>query len=378
MISHFLLSVSKKLWLLGIFAPFLCAQPTVQLSGDVSGLDKGMVFLGYIENAAHRIQEIGTGKQSPAHLVSGLKGNVKRIPLENGAFETTLTADSTDLLLVVFYEGEKQSVPSLMTLNEAKIHLNATVGEWEARINAFPVEITTSHQGNSIELAKIASADTTLTPDKAFLAKWEMVKHKENLWAMYGLDGATTHLSETQLDSLMATTPDGVFETAYRAIYTYQKPTQVGGILPEFTAIDPNGNTFQWSDFRGKYVLLEIWASWCVDCRKEHPDIERLYQKYKDKGFEVVGISNDDEPEWREALERDKQSWKQGYKAQMVHAEDQTVEQGEFQLSPLERRLSVQAFPTLILVDKEGKILYRGYEYVLPEIEAKLQQILSE
>lgn len=84
----------------------------------------------------------------------------------------------------------------------------------------------------------------------------------------------------------------------------------VGSIAPDFEQPDENGKMVKLSDFRGKYVLVDFWASWCVPCRKENPNVVKAFQAYKDKGFTILGVSLDDKKEnWLKAIKDDGLNW---------------------------------------------------------------------
>jgi thiol-disulfide isomerase/thioredoxin len=80
-----------------------------------------------------------------------------------------------------------------------------------------------------------------------------------------------------------------------------------GAMAKDFATVDIDGNQLKLSDYKGKYVLLDFWASWCVPCRKGNPHLKELYAKYKSKGIEFVGVSDDDraEAKWKEAVAKD-------------------------------------------------------------------------
>ena len=90
------------------------------------------------------------------------------------------------------------------------------------------------------------------------------------------------------------------------------KITAVGAVAPDFTQNDPKGNPVKLSDFRGKYLLIDFWASWCRPCREENPNVVKAYQQYKNKNFEILGVSLDNStPAWEAAIEKDELTWPQ-------------------------------------------------------------------
>jgi peroxiredoxin len=90
--------------------------------------------------------------------------------------------------------------------------------------------------------------------------------------------------------------------------------TAIGSAAPDFTQNDPEGNPVKLSDFRGKYLLLDFWASWCGPCRRENPNVVKAYERYKDKNFEILGVSLDNpgnRERWLSAIQSDGLTWKQ-------------------------------------------------------------------
>ncbi len=88
--------------------------------------------------------------------------------------------------------------------------------------------------------------------------------------------------------------------------------TRIGQKLPEISLKDKNGKTVNLSDLQGKVVLIDFWASWCKPCRAQAPRLAKLYEKYKDQGFEILGVSiDDDQNKWKQAISEDKMTWMQ-------------------------------------------------------------------
>lgn len=125
------------------------------------------------------------------------------------------------------------------------------------------------------------------------------------------------------------------------------KAVQIGQPAPDFTINNIKGEAVSLKDFKGKYVLLDFWASWCAPCRNENPNVVKAYQNFKGRNFTVVGISLDkDKSAWTQAISQDKLTW--------THL-------GEFQdfEGPTVRLYQVEAIPSSFLIDPDGKIIAR-------------------
>lgn len=141
--------------------------------------------------------------------------------------------------------------------------------------------------------------------------------------------------------------------------------TAVGNTFTDLKAKDPEGKEAALSDYagKGKYVLVDFWASWCPPCREEMPKLVELYAKYKDKDFEIVGISLDKEGEaWKNGINKLNITWPQ-------------ISDLKYWDSALSAAYGVNGIPHLLLIDKDGKIIERGLN--ANEMAAKLAELIK-
>jgi peroxiredoxin len=141
------------------------------------------------------------------------------------------------------------------------------------------------------------------------------------------------------------------------------KLTTPGAEAPNFTMMDVNGKPVSLKDLRGKLVLLEFWASWCSPCRAENPNLKAQYQLYKDKGFEILGVSLDnDKKKWEDAIAKDDIPW--------IHVSDLKGWSNEAGII-----YGVSGVPAGFLIGPDGKII--GNDLRGEKLNNKLAELLK-
>ena len=141
-------------------------------------------------------------------------------------------------------------------------------------------------------------------------------------------------------------------------------PTAIGAMAPDFVENDADDHPVKLSDFKGKYVLLDFWASWCGPCRAENPNVVKAFYKYKDKGFTVLGVSLDQpgkKDAWLAAIKKDGLSWTQ-------------VSDLKFWNNAVAKLYGIMAIPQNFLIDPRGRIV--GKNLRGEALEKKLEEVL--
>lgn len=142
--------------------------------------------------------------------------------------------------------------------------------------------------------------------------------------------------------------PASRYTQALLARRALQRATAVGALAPDIQLAGVDGKVVPLSSLRGKYVLIDFWASWCAPCRAENPSAVRLYDAYHSKGFEIYGVSLDqDRAKWQQAIQADGLRWTQ-------------VSDLRGWQSVAGQAYGVQAVPTTVLIDPQGRIVAKN------------------
>jgi len=144
---------------------------------------------------------------------------------------------------------------------------------------------------------------------------------------------------------------------------TPQSNFEIGSTVPDIKLPNPDGDSLSLSDFKGKFVLLDFWASWCRPCREENPNLIAAYKKYNSKEFEILQVSVDKTKDvWLKAIKEDKLKWNHVIDMQTKPNSPAVV-------------YNIQSIPTNFLLDKEGKIIAKNLRG--QDLEKKLAEIIK-
>jgi peroxiredoxin len=217
----------------------------------------------------------------------------------------------------------------------------------------FPLYGELNARNDSIGLKKLSVIFDSLRLDDITKAKKYFESHNNSLLSLYAFnrfasfsgDYSTLGQDFNKLPVWAKESPDG---KSIRAKINGATSTKIGATAKDFEQRSFTGNVVRLSDYKGKYVLLDFWASWCGPCRKEHPGLLKAYEIFKTKNFEIISISLDNNKQaWVKAIEKDGLLW--------PNISDLKGMQNEVAIL-----YGVQSIPANFLINPDGKIINIG------------------
>jgi thiol-disulfide isomerase/thioredoxin len=338
------------------------------LHGNIAGLDTGWVFLYHPGDGptdsvviSHGQFEFAGSVSEPefCHLLFRWSGNqVHSIGffLQGGAVSLTGKKDSIDNLVVSGASIQEEYVQF-----EKK---EASLADWTSWESAYK--------------AAEAAKNKTMTDSLMAVAK-EISNRQKQLAKDYAVANPSSYVAVEEVRNYFSYNPDA---DKLQGIYNGFSPeikdskegkllkktldaallTGVGRPAPAFVQANAKGKPITLSSFKGQYVLVDFWASWCGPCRMENPNVLKSYRQYHPKGFTVLGVSLDDEKgKWLEAVRKDGLPWMQ-------------VSDLKGWKNAVAVLYGVEGIPMNYLVDKEGKIVAKGLRG--DDLDKKLEEFL--
>lgn len=308
------------------------------------GLD--FVTLSDLENTyvllAKSGEEIEIDFGNNLYEVNRFKGSLSSEKFQEVNLRTITLNQEREKLNKRFQQGE-------LSQEEAMAEYNAINESWQDYARSF--------------VDQNPSSPAILAVLSAFHPIEDIDIYRQSVTALKPVMGQSDYVKRLEQQLLQNEAQAAQYERQKKIEAEREKLLRVGKEAPEIALPDPNGKEIKLSSLKGKYVLVDFWASWCKPCRAENPNVVAAYKKYKNKGFEILSVSLDkSKGAWTNAIAADNMNWK--------HVSDL-----KFWNSEAAQTYGVNSIPFTLLLDPEGKIVAKNLRG--PALHNKLEELLN-
>lgn len=370
--------MKKILGLITVLVAFSCApkkEEGFKVSGTLKGFEDGeTVYINQVSNSGRMVPvdstSIKEGKfeislpkvESSDYSVitfSDTRGNILllseneaiTVEAEKGKLqERKLSGGKVNAIFSTFYDRVIELANQQRELSEQNQKARVE-GDYQEQVRLSKVNDSLQKAQKELRLEYVKKDPQSLVN---IMAIAELMNMQEKPKTLYGyFKELTPQLKESRLGKLIQENLEESLATT----------NEVGDEVEDFSAPSPEGTPLSLKKNLGKVTLLDFWASWCKPCRYENPNVVRVYNKYHDKGLEIISISLDrDKNKWLKAIETDQMAWKH-------------ISNLKFWQEPIAKRFGVRSIPATFLLDENGVIIAKNLRG--QALEDKISEVLQ-
>lgn len=322
-----------------------------KIAGSITGIDSGLVYLQKREAGEWKIidsAKITSGKfafhgniESPELWYLSVKNTKVYVPffVENSDMTVAILADSLEGTAINGSLSQKVYENYLKQMKPLNQEMNAIYLDYKNAKEAND-EVAMAKADSMYEVIEGRQKEQILDFAK---------ENNSSVVAPYLIYRNSYLFGLPELEEVTLTMDTNLNNSIYLQELNKQvailKAVQVGQPAPDFTQADTAGNPLTLSSLKGKILLIDFWASWCVPCRAENPNVVEAWKRYHEKGFDILGVSLDrDREKWIEAIKTDHLTWNQVSDLQFWNNEASSL-------------YGIRSIPSNVLVDQEGIII---------------------
>jgi peroxiredoxin len=394
--------IKRTLWLALSTSLIVSCQTKKKGSFNVSGTFKNADKLAAVEGPISKVYllEVANGKDQPVILDSA------KIPVSSGSFNLSASTKAQGIFELAF-GNNALAVPIINDAQEIKVNVDlgkkddfyevsgseassqlkdliTIFGKKNFEVERTMADLDSVKQANaadSVVLTATNKKNAAIQELNTYLKQFINTNNNATISAL-ALGWSSRSFSKAEFESSLADLlkkyPDNAVVLSLKQNYDQQMAQMaererqqqsnngnswIGKPAPELSLPDVNGRAVSLASYKGKYVLVDFWASWCGPCRAENPNVVKVHDEFKGKNFAILGVSLDKEKDaWQKAIREDKLAWTQ-------------LSDLKFWGSKAVEIFKFEGIPFNVLIDPQGKVVAESLRG--EELESKLKEVLN-